>query len=185
MSRSGSFPPSEHSARFSRQTRARRTPGRARPARRRRRDATSIDQCRRAAKRRRTRRRSALGRLRAAWLSHSIRLLPLRRRSRRSDPASPGRLPPPMSTPRDWWIELDDRTGAERRHTSIDGEARLEPGELLRGPLYGRHWRIDRIDHGLRWAVALPDDQRQFGRDLPSWRAGSRRRGGCAHRTVG
>ena len=63
-----------------------------------------------------------------------------------------------MSTPGDWWIELDDGTGAERRHTTIDGGARLEPGEQLHGPLYGRHWRIDRVDHDLRWAVAVPDD---------------------------
>jgi hypothetical protein len=63
-----------------------------------------------------------------------------------------------MSTPGDWWIELDDGTGAERRHTTIDGGAHLEPGEQLPGPLYGRHWRIDRVDHSLRWAVAVPDD---------------------------
>jgi hypothetical protein len=63
-----------------------------------------------------------------------------------------------MSPPGDWWIELDDGTGAERRHISIDGGTHLEPGAQLKGPLYGRHWRIDRVDHGLRWAVAVPDD---------------------------
>lgn len=78
-----------------------------------------------------------------------------------------------MSTPGDWWIELDDGTEAERRHTSIDGEARLEPGEQLQGLLYGRHWRIDRVDHDLRWAVAVPDTSAApsaFAVSLAGWR---------------
>lgn len=63
-----------------------------------------------------------------------------------------------MSGSGEWWVELDDGTDAERRHTTIDGLAQLEPGERLEGPLYGRRWRIDRLDDDLRWAVAVPDE---------------------------
>ncbi|MGZ4414007.1 MAG: hypothetical protein ACXVRZ_06495 [Gaiellaceae bacterium] len=58
----------------------------------------------------------------------------------------------------EWWIELDDGTGVERRHTTIEGVAQLKLGERLQGLLFGRQWRIDRVDPDLRWAVAVPDD---------------------------
>jgi hypothetical protein len=56
-----------------------------------------------------------------------------------------------------WHIELDDGTGAQR-DKEIDGAARLHVGDILPGKLYGRHWRIVRVDADAKIAVAVPDD---------------------------
>lgn len=54
-----------------------------------------------------------------------------------------------MVKPGNWHIELDDRASADP-HAQMGGVVQLETGEVLRGGLYGRKWRIDRVErkHG-------------------------------------
>lgn len=59
--------------------------------------------------------------------------------------------------PGNWWVELDDGTGAERG-AEIDGAARLEVGECLPGKLYRRSWRVDRVAPERKYAHAVPHE---------------------------
>lgn len=62
-----------------------------------------------------------------------------------------------MVKPGNWYVDLDDSTGADR-HAEIDGAVRLEVGELLQGRLHGRRWKIDRVDPAALQAHAVPAD---------------------------
>ncbi len=62
-----------------------------------------------------------------------------------------------MVRPGNWYVELDDGSGAER-HTEIDGAVRLEVGEIILGKLHGRRWRIDRVNAEALYAHAVPHE---------------------------
>lgn len=62
-----------------------------------------------------------------------------------------------MVKPGNWDVELDGGGGADL-HAEIDGAVRLEVGEVLMGTLYGRRWRIDRVDADQGYAHAVPHE---------------------------
>jgi hypothetical protein len=60
-----------------------------------------------------------------------------------------------MVEPGNWYIELDDGSGADL-HTEIDGTVRLEIGDVLPGRIYGRKWRIKRVEPDRKYARSVP-----------------------------